>query len=252
MRDATLFALLGRRPLQAVEVVEHGGGLLVRATPDGPVVADPKAGCAFRSRYARSAAGPPVRSCCSVPPTASSFSPPLPTGASPGPSSAPSSSQQDVCNGSGYCVSGCPYGVIDRWPHDGRADKCTLRYDPLNDDPTPACAKACPAKSIQFGRLDELRERADRRLAQLNGRRGRGRAVRQGPGRRRGQACLLFLPLDKPEVHGPDGPRRGQWCAVGVPCCLSAGPPRESTRTAAGRPRRNGSGWRSPTSPRRR
>ena len=29
--------------------------------------------------------------------------------------------QQDICNGCGYCVSGCPYGVIDRRPGDGRA-----------------------------------------------------------------------------------------------------------------------------------
>ena len=29
--------------------------------------------------------------------------------------------QQDICNGCGYCVSGCPYGVIDRRPDDGRA-----------------------------------------------------------------------------------------------------------------------------------
>lgn len=40
--------------------------------------------------------------------------------------------------------------------------------------------------------------------------------------------------------------------ATDSPCCLSAGPPRESTRTAGGRPRQDGSGWRSPTWPRRR
>ncbi len=42
VREATLFALLGWKPQQTVEVVEHGDGLLVRATPDGPVVLDPK------------------------------------------------------------------------------------------------------------------------------------------------------------------------------------------------------------------
>ena len=31
--------------------------------------------------------------------------------------------QQDICNGCGYCVSGCPYGVIDRREDDGRAWK---------------------------------------------------------------------------------------------------------------------------------
>src|SRR3569833_3427108 len=50
--------------------------------------------------------------------------------------------QQDICNGCGYCVSGCPYGVIDKRPHDGRAQKCTLCYDRLKGGLTPACAKA--------------------------------------------------------------------------------------------------------------
>ena len=34
---------------------------------------------------------------------------------------------------------------------DGRAAKCTLCYDRLQDGLEPACAKACPTDSIQFG-----------------------------------------------------------------------------------------------------
>ena len=75
--------------------------------------------------------------------------------------------QPDVCNGCGYCVPACPYGVIDIRPEDGRAFKCTLCYDRLQEGETPACAQACPTESIQFGELDELRERADRRVAEL-------------------------------------------------------------------------------------
>src|SRR5436189_1051414 len=76
--------------------------------------------------------------------------------------------QQDVCNGCGYCVSGCPYGVIERREGDGRAWKCTLCYDRLHGGLEPACAKACPTNSIQFGELDELRERAQQRVEQLH------------------------------------------------------------------------------------
>ena len=64
--------------------------------------------------------------------------------------------QPDICNGCGYCVVNCPFGVIDRREDDGRAWKCTLCYDRLKDDMTPACAKACPTDSIQFGDLEQL------------------------------------------------------------------------------------------------
>ncbi|HJU11623.1 MAG TPA: 4Fe-4S dicluster domain-containing protein, partial [Candidatus Binataceae bacterium] len=78
--------------------------------------------------------------------------------------------QNDICNGCGYCVAACPFGVITRSAHDGHAHKCTLCFDRQRDGLTPACAKACPTESIQFGPLDELRVRAARRLEQLHAR----------------------------------------------------------------------------------
>jgi formate dehydrogenase iron-sulfur subunit len=78
--------------------------------------------------------------------------------------------QADVCNGCGYCVPACPFGVIDRDQFDGRAAKCTLCYDRLRDGMEPACAKACPTDSIQFGRYDELVEVARGRVAELHSR----------------------------------------------------------------------------------
>ena len=78
--------------------------------------------------------------------------------------------QADVCNGCGYCVPACPFGVIDRDPYDGRAAKCTLCYDRLEDGLEPACAKACPTDSIQFGPYDELVDVAKRRVATLHSR----------------------------------------------------------------------------------
>jgi formate dehydrogenase iron-sulfur subunit len=53
--------------------------------------------------------------------------------------------QPDVCNGCGYCIVGCPFGVIDRRPDDGRAWKCTLCYDRLTDGLKPACANGLHA-----------------------------------------------------------------------------------------------------------
>ncbi|MCU1504290.1 MAG: ferredoxin, partial [Ilumatobacteraceae bacterium] len=76
--------------------------------------------------------------------------------------------QQDICNGCGYCIPACPFGVIDRREEDGRVWKCTLCYDRLKADLTPACAQACPTQSIQFGPLDELRDRAAVRVQDLH------------------------------------------------------------------------------------
>jgi formate dehydrogenase iron-sulfur subunit len=111
--------------------------------------------------------------------------------------------QPDVCNGCGYCVPACPYGVIDLRKEDGRAFKCTLCYDRLKEGQTPACAQACPTESIQFGDLDELRERADRRLEELHEKgvdvaRLYGRDPDDGVG---GDGAF-FLLLDEPEVYG--------------------------------------------------
>jgi formate dehydrogenase iron-sulfur subunit len=111
--------------------------------------------------------------------------------------------QQDICNGCGFCVSGCPYGVIDRAPEDGRAHKCTLCYDRLKGGMEPACAKACPTDSIQFGDLDELRERARGRVEQLH-EAGVPQAKLYGenPDDGVGGDGAFFLLLDEPEVYG--------------------------------------------------
>ena len=78
--------------------------------------------------------------------------------------------QEDICNGCGYCVVTCPFGVIDRRPTDGRAFKCTFCYDRQRSGLEPACATACPTQSIRFGPLDELHAYAQERLRTLHAR----------------------------------------------------------------------------------
>ncbi|WP_145781700.1 4Fe-4S dicluster domain-containing protein [Micromonospora taraxaci] len=111
--------------------------------------------------------------------------------------------QEDICNGCGYCISACPYGVIDQRKDDGRAWKCTLCYDRLGAGMTPACAQACPTESIQYGPLDELRERAAARVDTLH-ERGvpEARLYGHDPNDGVGGDGAFFLLLDEPEVYG--------------------------------------------------
>ena len=78
--------------------------------------------------------------------------------------------QPDVCNGCGYCVVACPFGVIDKRPDDGRAFKCTFCYDRQLAGLQPACAQACPTNSIMFGDIDDLRQVAADRISDLRAR----------------------------------------------------------------------------------
>jgi formate dehydrogenase iron-sulfur subunit len=119
--------------------------------------------------------------------------------------------QQDICNGCGYCVVACPFGVIARDQYgDHTAHKCTLCYDRLKDGFEPACAKACPTDSIQFGEVERLKAHARERLGLL-----RERGVKEArlygvdDNILDGGLNSFFLLLDEPEVYNlPQNPQR--------------------------------------------
>jgi formate dehydrogenase iron-sulfur subunit len=117
--------------------------------------------------------------------------------------------QDDVCNGCGYCVAACPFGVIERRQGDetvsnvGVAQKCTLCYDRISHDQTPACAQACPTTSIRFGDLSAMQEAARERVATLH-EQGFTEARLYGANEQDGVGGTgsVFLLLDEPEVYG--------------------------------------------------
>ena len=122
--------------------------------------------------------------------------------------------QQDICNGCGYCVPACPFGVVDVSHIDGKAHKCTLCYDRLKGGFEPACAKSCPTDSIQFGEVSDLVRRAKTRVRDLHGR-GVESAYLYGaqgePGATGdlGHLNAFFLLTERPEVYNlPAAPTR--------------------------------------------
>ncbi len=122
--------------------------------------------------------------------------------------------QQDICNGCGYCVPACPFGVVDLNTIDGKVHKCTLCYDRLKGGLEPACSKACPTDSIQFGEIGDLQQRAAHRVEQLH-EAGAANAYLYGvpdsPGATGdlGHLNAFFLLTERPEVYNlPAAPTR--------------------------------------------
>jgi formate dehydrogenase iron-sulfur subunit len=150
--------------------------------------------------------------------------------------------QPDVCNGCGYCIVACPFGVVDRRPGDGRAFKCTFCYDRQKAGLEPACAKACPTESIVFGELDALHARGVQRVEELRSRGIDDAVLYDARDSSVGGAHAMFVFRGRPEEYNlptaPDVPTvhlRAGWegaavaaglMLVGTALAFLAGPPR--------------------------
>jgi formate dehydrogenase iron-sulfur subunit len=142
--------------------------------------------------------------------------------------------QDDVCNGCGYCVVSCPFGVIDRRPRPlpggGGAFKCTFCYDRQKSGLTPACAKVCPTESIVFGRLDDLRALGRQRVEQLHNE-GYADARLYDPQETSVRGIhAFFLLLGEPEAYGlpprPEVPTiylKSAWLSAGIAAGAAVG-----------------------------
>lgn len=169
--------------------------------------------------------------------------------------------QDDVCNGCGTCVAGCPFGVIERRSDGGVrkrnersgkgedftpgesapiknigvAQKCTMCFDRLQVGEQPACAKTCPTTSIKYGTYDEMLALAKARVKELHAQ-GMTEARLYGANQNDGVGATgsIFLLLDAPEVYGlppdpvvptanlPELAKRGVIAAAGMVGTIAA------------------------------
>jgi formate dehydrogenase iron-sulfur subunit len=160
--------------------------------------------------------------------------------------------QEPACNGCRDCIAACPFGVIQISAAKHVAQKCTFCYDRLQHGLVPACAQACPTRSIQFGPIDELRSRAAQRVEQLH-EQGQGGAYLYGADERTlGGLNAFYLLMDRPEVYGlpdPDVPKlpsRSVWpssfkavaasLAVALGAFFAFGRRREAVRASESEP----------------
>ena len=63
-----------------------------------------------------------------------------------------------TCVGCTYCTWACPYGAI-QMSEDGRADKCDLCVDRLDQNLAPACVKVCPTEALEVDWIDSIDRR---------------------------------------------------------------------------------------------
>jgi formate dehydrogenase iron-sulfur subunit len=113
------------------------------------------------------------------------------------------------CIGCGYCVKGCPFNIprISRVDH--KAYKCTLCSDRIAVGQGPACAKACPTHAIVFGTKEEMKQHAEKRIADLKSRGYANAGLYDPPGVGGTHVMYVLHHADKPEIYAglPNNPR---------------------------------------------
>ena len=108
---------------------------------------------------------------------------------------------QENCIGCGYCVTGCPFNVPRISQKDSKAYKCTLCSDRVAVNQAPACAKACPTGAIQFGAKEDMKDYAEKRIADLK-ERGYDKAGLYDPEGVGGTHVMYVLHhADRPELY---------------------------------------------------
>lgn len=66
---------------------------------------------------------------------------------------------EDVCIGCRYCHMACPYGAPQYNAEKGHMTKCDGCYSRVAEGKQPICVESCPLRALEFGPIDELRQK---------------------------------------------------------------------------------------------
>lgn len=65
----------------------------------------------------------------------------------------------DVCIGCRYCEWACPYSAPQFNADAGIMTKCNFCADYIEEGREPACVEACPSRVLDFGEIEDMREK---------------------------------------------------------------------------------------------
>lgn len=66
---------------------------------------------------------------------------------------------EDVCIGCRYCHMACPYGAPQYNAEKGHMTKCDGCYSRVAEGKQPICVESCPLRALEFGPIEELRQK---------------------------------------------------------------------------------------------
>ena len=137
-------------PLNSIEIYQHGSSVRKDREENG---------FAYIKRQCLHCVYPSCVSCC---PVSAMIKDPM-TGIV--------RNDPDRCIGCRYCVYACPFQV-PKYEYErtfGRIRKCELCQQRLQEGRLPGCVESCPTGATVFGRVEDLRVEAHRRIALESG-----------------------------------------------------------------------------------
>lgn len=92
-------------------------------------------------------------------------------------------------------LEGCPYNIPRQNPKSKVLVKCTMCFDRITNNMTPACVKSCPTGAMTFGERDKILETAKKRVEELKQTFPKAAAIKPD------EVRVIYLVTDDPKKY---------------------------------------------------